>query len=62
MLKLTRQAGARAVGIGVILIEGHDCRESAGVDVSLVAALGHHPRFKVAWGCAKPDPATLAHC
>ena len=62
MLKLTRQAGAKVVGIGVILTEGHDWREALGADASLVTALGHIPRFKIAGGLAEPDPATLAHC
>jgi len=62
MLKLTRQASAKVVGIGVILTEGHDWREALGADAGLVTALGHIPRFRIAGGLAEPDPATLAHC
>jgi hypothetical protein len=62
MLQLMRQSSAKVVGIRVILTEGHDWREALGADASLVTALGHIPRFRIAGGLAEPDPAKLARC
>jgi adenine/guanine phosphoribosyltransferase-like PRPP-binding protein len=59
-LKLVRQAGADVVGIGVILMEGHDWRDVLGADSRLVVGLGHIPQFNLEAGHARPDPATLA--
>lgn len=58
-LRLTRQAGAEVVGIGVILTESHDWRKVLGADADLVVGLGHIPQFEIKDGHAMPDSATL---
>jgi adenine/guanine phosphoribosyltransferase-like PRPP-binding protein len=59
MLRLVRQAGAEAVGIGVILTEGHDWEATLGADVGLLHALGHIPVFRLTEGRAVAIPETL---
>ncbi|OCI93978.1 adenine phosphoribosyltransferase [Rhizobium sp. AC27/96] len=44
-LELVRKAGAEVVGIGVILTEASDWRETLGSDCDLVQGLAHIPQF-----------------
>ena len=57
---LARAAGADIVGIGVILTEAHDWRETLGADAALVRSLAHIPQFEPDGDGWKPIPATMA--
>lgn len=49
-LDLVRKAGAEVVGIGVILTEAHDWRETLGEDQALIHSLAHIPQFEKTGG------------
>ncbi|WP_267553456.1 phosphoribosyltransferase family protein [Rhizobium rhizogenes] len=58
-LELVRKAGAEVVGIGVILTEASDWRETLGSDCDLVQGLAHIPQFSKAGDLAwEPIPGT----
>ena len=58
-LDLVRKAGGIVAGIGVILTEAHDWRETLGEDAALVANLAHIPQFKSDGGPFRPIPDTF---
>jgi len=47
-LALLRAAGAHVVGIGVVLTEAHEWRETLGPDTELLQHLAHIPQFRPA--------------
>jgi adenine/guanine phosphoribosyltransferase-like PRPP-binding protein len=60
-LELVRRAGANVVGIGVVLTEARDWRETLGADCALLRSLAHIPQFTRAAGADwVPIPETLA--
>lgn len=58
-IRLTRQAGANIVGIGVILTEAHEWRPVLGADAALVRSLGHIPQFRIQGGQATIIPSSV---
>jgi adenine phosphoribosyltransferase len=58
-LALLRAAGAEIVGIGVVLTEAHDWRDTLGADAAMVQSLAHIPQFRPADGGWEPIPETL---
>jgi adenine phosphoribosyltransferase len=57
-IRLVRKAGGNIVGIGVILTEAHDWRETLGPDAALVRGLGHIPQFHIENGKATIIPSS----
>lgn len=47
-LSLARKAGAEVVGVGAVLTEAYDWRETLKDDAGLIAALAHIPQFEPA--------------
>jgi adenine/guanine phosphoribosyltransferase-like PRPP-binding protein len=59
-MRLVRRAGAKVIGAGVILTEGHAWRAALGDDAKLIDGLDHIPQFSVLDGVATPLPETEA--
>jgi adenine phosphoribosyltransferase len=58
-LDLVRQAGGNVVGVGVILTEAQDWRETLGADAEALVSLAHIPQFAPdADGVWQPIPGT----
>jgi len=58
-LALLRAAGANVVGIGVVLTEAHEWRNTLSEDAALVHGLAHIPQFRPDDGSWEPIPETL---
>lgn len=58
-LALLRAAGANVVGIGVVLTEAHEWRNTLSEDAALVRGLAHIPQFRPDDGSWEPIPETL---
>ena len=58
VLNLVRAAGAEVAGVGVVLTEAHEWKETLGADAALVHGLGHIPQFRPGAAGWEPIPET----